>query len=151
MVETGYEVASWIVDEARDDGWVRFRFAETPEGSGWASRCHLSASDPPIGFEPWTDRFTGESAGPLFFRTRERHALRRGPGAEYGRSFWLVGYRATELQPLEIRGDWMRVRANSPPVYCAEPPPTRGLAEEGWIRWRDDETGPWVWWFTRGC
>ena len=21
----------------------------------------------------------------------------------------------------------------------------------GWIRWRDEESGPRVWWFTRGC
>lgn len=151
MVETGYEVVSWIVVEARDDGWVRFRFASQPEGSGWASLCHLTASDPPIVFESWLDRFTGETAGPLFFRTRERHALRRGPGTEYPRSFWLVGYEATELHPLEIRGDWMRVRTASPPLYCADPPPARELIEEGWIRWRDDVTGPWIWWFTRGC
>ncbi len=151
MVETGYEVASWIVEEAREAGWVRFRFAPGPDGSGWASTCHLSASDPPIVYESWEARFAQESAGPLFFRTRERHALRAGPGTGYRRSFWLPGYEATELHPLEIRGDWMRVRATSPPLYCADPPPTRGIAEEGWIRWRDDGQGPWVWWFTRGC
>lgn len=151
MVETGYEVASWIVKEARDDGWVRFRFAPGPGGSGWASTCHLSASAPPLAYEPWEARFAGEAAGPLFFRTRNRHALRRGPGTEYPRSFWLEGYEATELHPLEIRGDWMRVRVSSPPIYCADPPPSRGIFEEGWVRWRDAEVGPWVWWFTRGC
>jgi hypothetical protein len=147
MVETGYEVASWIVYESRE-GWVRFRFATEV---GWASLCHLSASDPPVAFESWEERFAGEGAGPLFFRTRERHALRRGPGTEFPRAFWLPGYQATELRPLEIRGDWMRIRAYSPPLYCAEPPPTRGIAEEGWVRWRDQVRGPWVWWFTRGC
>jgi hypothetical protein len=151
MVETGYEVASWIVEEARDDGWVRFRFAPGSDGSGWTSTCHLSAADPPIVFEPWEKRFAGKAAGPLFFRTRNRHALRRGPGAEHPRFFWLLGYEATELHPLEIRGDWMRVRVSSPPIYCADPPPSRGIAEEGWIRWRDEESGPRVWWFTRGC
>ena len=151
MVETGYEVASWIVDEAREAGWVRFRFAPGPDGMGWASTCHLSASDPPIAYETWEAKFSAERAGPLFFRSRERHALRAGPGTGYRRSFWLPGYEATELHPLEIRGDWMRVRVHSPPIYCADPPPTRGIAEEGWIRWRDDVQGPWIWWFTRGC
>ncbi|HEY7471389.1 MAG TPA: hypothetical protein VIE68_03490 [Gemmatimonadota bacterium] len=151
MVETGYEVASWIVEEAREGGWVRFRFAPGPGGIGWASTCHLAASDPPIAYESWEARFSGENAGPLFFRTRERHALRAGPGTGYRRSFWLPGYEGTELHPLEIRGDWMRVRVSSPPVYCAEPPPNRGIFEAGWIRWRDEEIGPWVWWFTRGC
>ena len=153
MVETGYEVASWIVVAARSDGWVRFRFAPDPDGSGWASRCHLSASDPAIVYESWDARFGRETmiSGPLFFRARDRHALRRGPGPTYPRTFWLVGGDATELAPLEIRGDWMRVRATSPPLYCADPPPNRALVEEGWIRWRDDAIGPWVWWYTRGC
>jgi hypothetical protein len=150
MVETGYEVPSWIVTRA-EAGWVRFRFAPGSAGEGWASLCHLSASDPPVRYESWEERFSAEGAGPLFFRDGERHALRRGPGPGFRRSFWLPGGDATELAPLEIRGDWMRVRATSPPAYCAEEPPTRGIAEEGWVRWRDPSRGPWVWWSTRGC
>jgi hypothetical protein len=40
-----------------------------------------------------------------------------------------------------------------PPVSTPDDPshPNRALVEEGWIRWREDAMGPWVWWCTRGC
>ena len=55
------------------------------------------------------------------------------------------------LERLEVRGDWMRVRVTRPSTYCVEEASVQPRVEEGWIRWRDGEMGPWVWYFTRGC
>lgn len=150
MVETGYEDASWIVEEA-DDGAVRIRFAESlpggGEGAAWALLCHLAASPVPLAYEPWE-----EALGTLlFFRTDAAHVLRAGPDEGAERIDTLRSGEEPMLEPLEIEGDWMRVRVTRPSTYCAFPEPTDGRVDEGWIRWRDDAMGPWVWYFTRGC
>jgi len=90
--------------------------------------------------------------GPIFFRTTNAHALRAGPGSDHELRFWIRGDdHDAMLEPLEVRGDWMRVRVTRPSTYCVMDPPADVRVEEGWIRWRDGEMGPWVWIFTRGC
>ncbi|HUF89852.1 MAG TPA: hypothetical protein VMR66_07715 [Gemmatimonadota bacterium] len=119
------------------------------DGTAWALAYHLSASDPPLALEPW-ERLL--ATGPLFFRTTNAHALRAGPGPDRAlRSLIRGSDRDAMLDPLEVRGDWMRVRLTRPSTYCVFEPPPNVRVEEGWIRWRDGEMGPWVWTFTRGC
>lgn len=89
-------------------------------------------------------------SGPLFFRTRNAHALRTDSGTGHPRRSWLRYGEEPMLEPLELRGDWMRVRVTRPSTYCVIPPPPVRV-DEGWIRWRDEEMGPWVWYYTRGC
>jgi len=151
MVEIGYEVPGWVVVEVRD-GWVRIRLAEPGEGSGdgtvWTSRCHLAASEPRLEFAPWEEVV----GSPLFFRGKRSRDLRAGPGEEFDRLLRVPGDdREAMVERLEVRGDWMRVRVTRPSTYCVVPPPPGVRVDEGWIRWRDDETGPRIWWFTRGC
>jgi hypothetical protein len=61
------------------------------------------------------------------------------------------------LWPLELRGDWLRVRAATPSDYCAAPPPPGVPAAPAsrqdtlWIRWRAETGRPRVWFYTRGC
>jgi hypothetical protein len=53
---------------------------------------------------------------------------------------------------LEMAGDWMRVRVRQPAWHCNGSDQTfRGVIRQGWIRWRDEKKGPWVWYPTRGC
>lgn len=58
--------------------------------------------------------------------------------------------RAYEIQPVEVAGDWMRVRVSIPPTYC-ELDPSPPEVREGWIEWRTADRGPLLWYFTRGC
>lgn len=134
MVETGYETASWIALEAAENGWVRLRLLDpgaAGDGTAWAVACHLSASDPPLVVTRWAEALA--APGPVFFR----------------RTGW--SDHDAMLEPLELRGDWMRVRVTRPSTYCVTDPPPDLRVDEGWIRWRDDAMGPWVWTFTRGC
>lgn len=148
MVEIGYEVPGWVALEERG-GWVRIRWgAAEGDGAGWVSPCHLAASDPPLAFAPWASVM----GSPLFFRSATPHALRAGPGTGHERRFWITGDdHDAMIERLEVRGDWMRVRVTRPSTYCVTDPPPDVRVDEGWIRWRDDAMGPWVWWFTRGC
>lgn len=148
MVEIGYEIPGWIALEQRGE-WVRIRWAgrSDVDGTAWVARCHLATSDPPLEFAPWESVL----GSPLFFRTSTPHALRAGPGIGHERISRIVGdVHDAMLERLEIRGDWMRVRVTRPSTYCVfdRSFPVR---DEGWIRWRDEAMGPWVWWFTRGC
>jgi len=58
-----------------------------------------------------------------------------------------------DIEPLEISGDWMRVRVTQPSTFC-EGEDSSASAEastsEAWIVWRD-ESGPRVWFAARGC
>lgn len=87
---------------------------------------------------------------PLYFRTDVRHALRSEPAVESERRLWIpVARHEYLLEPLEIWGDWMRVRVKQPSDHCWDPPEVR--VDEGWVRWRGPERGPWVWYHSRGC
>ena len=53
------------------------------------------------------------------------------------------------LEPLEVRGEWMRVTVKEPSDYCEFD--LAVSSREGWIRWYTETRGPLVWYFTRGC
>lgn len=158
MIETGDETPSFIVLAARDDGWLQFRLdVELGESSGtaWVHRCHLEAGETALRFESWGQRFVrdGETP-PMFFRQLGRHSLRTGPGQTHDRAQWITGQPFTEnnhLEPLEVEGDWMRVRVRQPSDYCSGSGSVRANVAEGWIKWRSADQGPWVWYPTRGC
>lgn len=149
MIETGYETMSFIVLEHRRDGWLRLRYgkpSDSHDGVAWTHTCHVETEG--LGFESWEERFTSGEISPLTFRSPVPHALRAGPGASSDLLHWIAGDH--HLEPLEFRGDWMRVRVTQPSDYCAgEAIQTR--EHEGWVRWRSPDKGPWVWYYTRGC
>ncbi len=53
------------------------------------------------------------------------------------------------LEPLEFRGEWLRVRVRQPSDYGETP--TAVQVTEGWVRWWAEGPGPLVWYCTRGC
>lgn len=154
MLETAYETPSFLVLEENPAGWLRFRFglpADPGGGTAWLHRCHLANAAYPLRFERWEDRFLkDENVGTLFFRSKVRHSLRSGPGTDHERLAWIEG-ESYELEPLELQGDWMRVRVSQPAVSCAEPGAKPDRVVEGWTKWRSDDQGSWVWYHTRGC
>lgn len=152
MVETGYEIPSFVVLEERSDGWLRFRYAtatDARDGTAWAHPCQLAGGRLPVQYVRWADWFMRDG-WPLYFRTDVRHALRSEPAIESEHILWIpVAKHEYLLEPLEIRGDWMRVRVKQPSDHCWDPPEVR--VDEGWVRWRGPERGPWVWYHSRGC
>ncbi len=147
-VETEYEDTSFIVYESRDDGWLRLRYgrpSKDRDGTAWVHRCHLARES--LAFEPWQERFLSSEISPLFVRDRSPRPLRAGPDDAADEIARTEG--DYHLEPLEFRGDWMRVRLKTPSDNCAEPDEVR--TAEGWIRWRSAELGPLVWYYTRGC
>jgi imidazolonepropionase-like amidohydrolase len=151
LVETGYEHPTFIVFEERPDGWVRLRVAAGAAGVVWTHACFFDRSPARLAVERWDTLFLSQEVSPLFFRTQGRHALRRQPADDAERLRWIPdAAREYAIHPLEVRDDWMRVELSVPSDYCAEPGnPAEKV--EGWIRWRDDARGPWLWHYTRGC
>lgn len=151
LVETGYETASFIVLQARSDGWLQLRFGgPLASGAGWVHRCHLDSATPRLEFEPWEKLLA--ASGPLYFRSWAPRALRRTPSqdapvvAGIPEDPNLYGMRL-----LQVRGDWARVHLSVPSSYCANPRPRRLQVHEGWVRWRGPKLGPALWYYPRGC
>ncbi|MDH5760348.1 MAG: hypothetical protein OEZ65_12230 [Gemmatimonadota bacterium] len=153
LVETGYEEVSLVVLDARADGWLRIRYdvGAGSEGTGWTPSCALSAGSAVLTFSRWSEWLVNEQINgrisPLFFRSGIPGPLYRGPSA---------GDQRLEdidpdyiLYPVEVRGDWMRVKVAEPADYCELD--VMSNIREGWVRWYRPESGPAVWYFTRGC
>lgn len=149
LVETGYEQVSLPVLAKREDGWLEVRYGSGPSEAGWVHACQLP---PAVVYEGWQGLLLRDDISPLFFRTEVPHALREGPGTESRRITWVPsGPGDYDLEPLEVRGEWMRVRLEIPSDYCVGPEGVQTTEWEGWVRWWGPEIGPWVWFYTRGC
>lgn len=157
MVEIGYASAANLVFEIRPSGWFQVEYTVSGEAvahRGWTHPSYLALGELSLTVETWEAfllrESETESLSPLYFRTREvPHALRRGPGTDTERLTWIGADHA--LDPLEIRGDWMRVRVEQPSGYCMGRDQWSGRRDEGWIRWRGPNKGPWLWFYSRGC
>ena len=149
MVETEYEHQSLIVMHRTADGWVQIRVLPAPEGVVWTHLCHLGLGAAKLAYEGWETYIT-EHGDWLHFRARVPHALRGEPAMAAPRLTW-IGLDH-ELERLETRGEWLRVRVRQPAWTCAGPDRLfDGRVDEGWVKWQDAVSGPWVWPFTRGC
>ena len=149
LVETGYETMTFIVLEHRNDGWLRFRYGKPSDGrdgTAWTHTCHVEAQG--LRYESWEERFTSGEISVLTFRSDVPHVLRAGPDESADELHRIAG--SHHLEPLEFRGDWLRVRVTEPSDYCAGEDIDVSV-RKGWIRWRSTEKGPWIWYFTRGC
>lgn len=148
MVETDYEHQTLIVFEIKK-GWLRIKLKPGEGGDVWVHRCHLSHGTAHLVFQSWPD-FIEEHGSWLHFRASVPHALRQGPSVSAARVTWIGTDH--ELTLLEMKGDWMRVRVRQPAWTCVGPGQEfTGREDEGWIKWRDELTGPWVWIYSRGC
>lgn len=152
LLETGYEDATFIVLDD-EDGWIRIRFApESAEtgpnnGTAWVPACVLTNGAVELEFELWESRLTSDEISPLFFRSEAPMVLRDAPRTDAPSLGMIAG--DYHLEPLEIVGDWMRVVFKQPSDYCMGDLEIE--TKTGWIQWRSAETGPSVWYYTRGC
>lgn len=144
-LETGYETVSFIVLVARADGWLDLGF-------GWVQLPELAAATPPLAYEPWERLFASGNISPLYFRARVRHALRTAASPSAPLVTWIpADPDRYAIEPLSFAGDWARVRVAIPSSYCTGPGAPAPVLREGWVRWRDPERSPWLWYYTRGC
>ena len=145
-IDTGYDApAGFVVLETRDGGWFRFRYAGPAvgrDGTAWAHESHLTLGDVELSLIRWETHFLAADLS-TFFRAPGRYALRRASSDSAGLLHWLETRDGEtpeySLAPLEIEGDWMRVRAQWPGGWCEDS--VRRTAE-GWVRWRVSDNGP---------
>jgi len=149
LIETGYEEPSFIVLSDHPSGWLRIRFGpgSGDRGTGWTPRCALSGSPARLQFTTWDEWFLSETISPLFFRSGSPGTFYSEPSAN-APHLPLISADYI-LEPLEVLGEWMRVTLKEPSDYCQID--VTPLRREGWVRWYATETGPLVWYFTRGC
>lgn len=148
MVETDYEQLTFIVSEEKD-GWLQLRFKAGDDGVGWTHRCRLDRGEIALSYQSWQELLR-EKGEWLHFRAEVPHALREGPTTKSRHITW-IGLDH-KLKLLQIEGNWMRVEVTQPDWTCTGPDqPFTGTTHEGWVKWRDDTVGPWVWYYTRGC
>lgn len=148
LVETGYEQPS-IPVLGEESGWLEVWLGPRAEETAWVHRCQLPAS---VAYERWEELFLRDDISPLFFRTEVPHGLRAGPGVEHRRITWIPSRPSDyDLEPVEVRDDWMRVVLEVPSDYCVGPEAPAPRRLEGWIKWWGRDLGPWVWFSTRGC
>ena len=122
MVETEYEVPSFIVLESRNDGWIRLRWAPDSAGVAWTHSCLLSLGRQPLVVQTWAELFESFEDSPMYFRSEVRHSLRTGASIDSARIGWVpASPNDYHLEPLEIRGDWMRVEPWSLPTTAPAP------------------------------
>jgi hypothetical protein len=148
MVETEYEQSTIIVTEVQGN-WLKLCYRTGTDGIAWAHRCYLGLGEILLGYQSWQELLT-EHGEWLNFRADVPHVLRAGPstGSE---NVTVIGLDH-KLTLLKIEGDWMQVEVTQPDWTCrGSDQPFTGKTHRGWVKWRDDEIGPWVWYYTRGC
>ncbi len=151
MTETDYERQTFLVLETRGD-WLKVRHsapADSGDGTAWAHACLLDLGEVSLVFESWEDVLMQIGGVPVFFRSEVAHSFRSGPSLESDRLGWILG--EYEMWPVEFRGDWLRVRLREPSHWCSGDDEFAGREREGWIKWRGEDIGPWIYYPTRGC
>ncbi len=148
MVETDYEQLTFIIIEQKDE-WLKLRLKSGVDGVGWVHRCHLGVGDISLAFQSWQELLK-EKGDWLHFRSGVVHSLREEPTIN-SRRITSIGLDH-KLKMLQIVGDWMQVEVTQPDWTCTGPDQSfQGTTHKGWVKWRADQTGPWVWYYTRGC
>ncbi len=141
MVQPDRALYSFPVLEIRSDGWFRFRYTTT--GTVWAHSSHLALGQVPLVVEPWADQVR-RATWVRFRKPGLSQGLREEPQGD-SRLRSLISPNSL-MQPLEMEGDWLRVRVTQPAQGCTPLPGATN--DEGWIRWRDQQQTLLLWFGT---
>lgn len=144
MVQTEQQIYTFPVLEIRPDGWFRFQY--TPAGAAWAHTSQLELGNRSLTVETWESSM--QTASRIAFRRPGlAQPMRLAPSGTAPLQA-LVGSNSI-IQPLDLEGDWLRVRVTQPAQGCA-PLPGSSISE-GWVRWRSDADIPLVWFSSTDC
>jgi len=145
-----WRVAGWIstvydgpvslpLFDVRPDGWFNFRYtvpSQPDDGTAWAHVSHLALGATDLKLVTWEDHYLHDGAVYIIEPTPQ--SLHEAPDSG-SRVVAPLESEAYGAFPLEISGDWMRVRVQWPGPWCG------GVAQrtaEGWILWRTRIRGP---------
>lgn len=145
VVEFDYEVAGVPIDTVADGGWVRVVVGFTRDGrprTGWVA---VRPADARLLL--WRERLPAQSLHFADGVTPEFHVAPGGAARPVALGDDSLGY---SMQPLQVEGDWMRVRV-SVPHECRVVPGTPVPTVDAWLRFVDARGRPRVWYAPRGC
>lgn len=149
-LEYGYEVEGLPLDSLGPAGaWARviYGLAEAGPRHGWV---HVEGDRARV--ELWADALQEQWLH--FLRPDEAMSFHEAPGG--ARVAFEPSRAGTDgafdyrMEPIEVRGRWMKVRVVTPNVPCS---PAEGEPREAtfWIEYLDERGRPRVWYRTRGC
>jgi hypothetical protein len=150
MIEFAYEIPGWaILKFSSDSAWVQVTLhpSEPPGLVGWV-RLRPDSVEALL----WSDilprhrLFFLRSADTAFYSAPDVGARVSRKLAEYPRSRRLNYI----MNPLEVRGAWLRVELLSPSTMCEFPQPNV-TPDTVWIHYLTPEHHPTVFYYTRGC
>jgi len=144
------ETEALFVTDAREDGWVEFRWGGMNAPHGGTAWTHPGfQNDPEIGvtYHSWEDTFRDTRSRIAYRNSEAAHLMRAAPSREAEIVHRIEG-RDWDMEILEIQGDWIRVRV-SWPSDCGSAP--RDGEAEGWTVWRSETQGPWIYSPIGGC
>ncbi|MBD2105854.1 hypothetical protein [Leptolyngbya subtilissima] len=144
MVQTEQQIYTFPVLEIRSDGWFRFQY--TPAGAAWAHISHLELGTLPLTVETWESSMQ-DASRIEFRRPGLAQPMRLAPSGTAPLQA-LIGSNSI-IQPLDLEGDWLRVRVTQPAQGCTALPGSS--ISEGWVRWRSDAKIPLVWFSSTDC
>ncbi len=144
MMLTEPRIYTFPVLEVRPDGWFRFQY--TAAGEAWAHTSHLGLGAISLTIEPWS-AYVRDASRVAFRRPGLSQPMRVNPSTTAPLRA-LVGSNSL-IQPLDMDGDWLRVRVIQPVQGCVPLP--GASTEEGWVRWRDEARNPLMLVPTDGC
>ncbi|MBD2234193.1 hypothetical protein H6G07_21700 [Phormidium tenue FACHB-1052] len=144
MVQTEQQIYTFPVLEIRPDGWFRFQY--TSAGAAWAHTSHLELGTLSLTVETW-EASMQDASRVEFRRPGLAQPMRLAPNGTAPLQA-LVGSNSI-IQPLDLEGDWLRVRVTQPAQGCT-PLPGSSISE-GWVRWRSDADIPLIWFSSTAC
>lgn len=129
--------------EARPDGWLRIQY--TSRGSAWVHTSQFGLGDIALSAEGWEGLLQSQAA--VYFLEEGKAQTLRSQPQEANNVVSLID-TGSLIEPLSVEGDWMRVRVTRPVAACE--PLTGATVTEGWLRWREANGQPLVWYSPDG-
>lgn len=165
LLQTAYETYSFVVLKEQPDGWFQLRYGlptSSHQGVAWAHRSHLNLGGHVLRIQYWKDIFQPRdlkqtrNRGWLHFRDDAPTTYLRLKSEPAATSKVIFPTDETFLQgdygiePMEIQGNWMRVRVSLPQDYCVRSSQPIEF-NEGWIQWWTPKQGTLLYYSARGC
>ncbi|KAI9135666.1 hypothetical protein ON05_017100 [Acaryochloris sp. CCMEE 5410] len=162
LVQISNDTYAFIVLQAASKGWFQIQYGHPEgdlDGTAWVNPDHLQ-QQPSLMVQYWrnvfqpVDQTQTRNRGYLYKREQLSPSilLRPNPIASSPTIFALdsdLSGHDYGIEPLEIKGNWMRVRLSIPRDFCSTDETFQ--FHEGWIQWWSKEIGPTVYKPPRRC
>lgn len=162
LVQASNETYAFIVLQASPEGWFQIQYGHPEgdlDGTAWVNPDYLQQQHSLV-VQYWRDVFQPvdktqtRNRGYLYKREQLSPSitLRSNPSASSPTLFTLqsdLSGRDYGIEPLEIQGNWMRVRISIPRDFCGTEETFK--FHEGWIPWWSATVGPTLYYPPRGC